>query len=51
MKTETGLRNLIIVAFIIVILIVGANALTTAVSLVVDIPTGKPVRFFISSKT
>lgn len=34
MKREVGLRNVIIMAIIAAILFIGANALTTAVSLV-----------------
>ena len=36
-RTETGFRNVIIMAIIAVILFIGANALTAAINLVSDV--------------
>lgn len=36
-RTETGFKNVIIMAIIAVILFIGANALTTAINLVSDV--------------
>lgn len=36
-RTETGFRNVIIMAIIAVVLFIGANALTTAINLVSDV--------------